>query len=373
MSVGTTTSRVSSAETRAGYPHEAGARDAVVAGIRAARRSTMRRDVVVVVALSVAALALVVLTLCIGATVTPIGDVLRVLFGQSVPGAGFTVAELRLPRALGGLLVGLAFGAAGCLFQSVLRNTLASPDVIGISSGAGLAAVVAIAVLGTSGLIVSAAALAGALLTAGAIFVLAAGRSTTGYRFVLIGIAVGTAAQAVIGYVISRAGIADAQQAMVWLTGSLSRSLWDQLPPVAIAIVVLLPFALLSGRALDVLRLGDDTATALGARAGGDRVLLILLAVALIAVGTSLTGPVAFVAFLAAPIASRMLRSSRLLLPASALMGAVIMLGGDFVGQHLIPGVALPVGVVTGAIGAPYLLWLLARGGRRNASTGGVS
>ncbi|NNC13098.1 iron ABC transporter permease [Planctomonas sp. JC2975] len=344
-----------------------------VAGIRSARRVTARHDALVVTALALVVLVLVVLTLCIGATITPIGDVLRVLSGQTVPGASFTVGELRLPRALGGLLVGLAFGAAGCLFQSVLRNTLASPDVIGISSGAGLAAVVAIAVFGASGLVVSVAALGGALVTALLIFVLSAGRSTTGYRFVLIGIAIGTAAQAVIGYVITRSDIADAQQALVWLTGSLSRSLWDQLPAVAIALIVLLPFALFSGRTVDTLRLGDDTATALGARVQRDRVALVLLAVALIAVGTSLTGPVAFVAFLAGPIATRMLRSSRLLVPASALMGAAILLAGDFIGQHLIPGVTLPVGVVTGAIGAPYLLWLLARGGRRSAATGGVS
>lgn len=348
-------------------------RDGVVAGIRAARRASVRRDALVVGALLVIAIALVALTLCIGATVTPIGDVVRVLMGQAVPGASFTVGDLRLPRALGGVLVGLAFGAAGCLFQSVLRNTLASPDVIGISSGAGLAAVVSIAVFGASGLGVSVAAVAGALCAAGLIFALASGGTTTGYRFVLIGIAIGAAAQAIIGYVISRADIADAQQAMVWLTGSLSRSLWDQLPAVAIAIVVLLPFALLSGRTLDVLRLGDDTATALGAPVARDRALLILLAVALVAVGTSLTGPVAFVAFLAAPVASRMLRSTRLLVPAAALTGAVIMLGGDFIGQHLIAGVALPVGVVTGAIGAPYLLWLLARGGRRSAPSGDLS
>lgn len=346
---------------------------ALVSHLRAARLAVVRHDTTVVSALAVLAIALVTLTLCVGATVTPIGDVLRVLGGETVPGASFTVGELRLPRALGALLVGLAFGAAGCLFQSVLRNTLASPDVIGISSGAGLAAVVAIAVFGASGLAVSVAALGGALLAAALIFVLASGRSTTGYRFVLIGIAIGTAAQAVIGYVIARADIADAQQAMVWLTGSLSRSLWDQLPAVAIAIVLLLPFALASGRMLEVLRLGDDTATALGARSGRDRTLLIVLAVALVAVGTSLTGPVAFVAFLAAPIASRMLRSSRMLVPTSALTGAVVMLAGDFAGQHLIPGVALPVGVVTGAIGAPYLLWMLARGGRRSASTGGAS
>lgn len=346
---------------------------AVASGIRATRRLAIRRDALVVASLAVVALALVALTLCVGATVTPPGDVLRVLFGQTVPGASFTVGELRLPRALGALLVGLAFGAAGCLFQSVLRNVLASPDVIGISSGAGLAAVVAIAVFGASGLLVSVVALGGALVAAALIFVLASGRSTTGYRFVLIGIAIGAAAQAVIGYVISRADLADAQQAMVWLTGSLSRSLWDQLPAVAISIVVLLPFALFSGRVLHVLRLGDDTATALGARPARDRVLIILLAVALVAVGTSLTGPVAFVAFLAAPLASRMLRSSSLLVPASALVGAVIMLAGDFAGQHLIPGVALPVGVVTGAIGAPYLLWMLARRGRRSATTGGLS
>jgi len=332
--------------------------------LRAARRHGRRRDAVLVTALAVAAVVLFVAGLVFGAKTLALPDVLRALSGQTVPGVSFAVVELRLPRAVGALLAGAAFGLGGMLFQTLLRNVLASPDVIGISTGSSAAAVTAIAFFGASGLVVSGAAITGGLLTAVLIWALASRRGLSGLRFVLVGIAVAAALQAVIGYVLTRADIKAAEQATVWMAGSLSRSLWDQLAPTAPALLALLAIALLGARTLPVLRLGDDSATALGARPARNRILLILCAVLLVAVATSLTGPISFVAFLAGPIALRLVKRDSALAPASAMIGAIIVLAADLVGQHLFP-ITLPVGVITGAIGAPFLLWLLMRGRTR--------
>ena len=189
-------------------------------------------------------------------------------------------------------------------------------------------------------------------------------RGLSGLRFVLVGIAVAAALQAVISYVLTRADVKAAEEATVWMAGSLNRSLWDQLAPTAPALVLLLLGALVAARRLPALRLGDDSASALGVRPQRIRVLLILCAVLLIAVATSLTGPIAFVAFLAGPLSLRLVRRDAALPLAAALVGAIVVLAADAVAQHLLP-IALPVGVVTGAVGAPFLLWLLMRGHTR--------
>lgn len=332
--------------------------------LRAARRRNAVRDAVLIAGLAVVVVALCTAGLVFGAKTLALPDVLRALTGQTVPGVSFAVVELRLPRVVGALLAGAAFGLGGMLFQTLLRNVLASPDVIGISAGSSAAAITAISFFGASGLVVSGAAIAGGLATALLIWVLAYRRGLSGLRFVLVGIGVAAALQAVISYVLTRSDVKAAEQATVWMAGSLSRSLWDQLAPTAPALLVLLVIALLAARALPVLRLGDDSATALGARPQRSRILLILCAVLLVAVATSLTGPISFVAFLAGPIALRLLRRDAALPLASALLGAIIVLAGDAVGQHLFP-ITLPVGVITGAIGAPFLLWLLMRGRTR--------
>lgn len=332
--------------------------------LRAARRRASARDILLLAGLAVVTALLFGAGLVFGAKPLAVPDVLRALSGETVPGVSFAVVELRLPRALGALLTGAAFGLGGMLFQTLLRNVLASPDVIGISAGSSAAAITAISFFGASGLLVAAAAIVGGLVTALLIWVLAYRRGLSGLRFVLVGIAVAAALQAVISYVLTRSDVKAAEQATVWMAGSLSRSLWDQLAPTAPALTVLLAIALLAARALPVLRLGDDSATALGARPQRSRILLILCAVLLIAVATSLTGPISFVAFLAGPIALRLVRRDAALPLASALLGAIIVLAGDAVAQHLFP-LALPVGVITGAIGAPFLLWLLMRGRTR--------
>ncbi|WP_433676963.1 FecCD family ABC transporter permease [Microbacterium gorillae] len=336
----------------------------VAAQLGQLRRRRVAQDVVLVSALAALTVLLLAAGLVFGPKTLALTDVVRALMGDTVPGVSFAVVELRLPRVVGALLAGAAFGLGGMLFQTLLRNVLASPDVIGISAGSSAAAVTVISLWGGSGLVVSISAIAGGLATAALIWILAYRRGISGLRFVLVGIAVAAALQAVISYVLTRSDVKAAEQATVWMAGSLSRSLWDQLGPTAPVLVVLLAAGMLAARSLPTLRLSEDTAIALGSRPQRARLVLIFTAVLLIAVATSLTGPISFVAFLAGPIALRLVRRDAALPIASALTGAIIVLGGDLVAQHVFP-ITLPVGVVTGAIGAPFLLWLLMRGRTR--------
>ncbi|RHA43832.1 FecCD family ABC transporter permease [Cellulomonas rhizosphaerae] len=339
----------------------------VGATVAAGRRARSRRWRRVVVVLVVALLAVTLLSLCVGERSYSPLDVLRVILGQDVPGASFTVGDLRLPRALTGVLVGVAFGMGGVMFQTMLRNVLASPDVIGISAGSSAAAVVAITVFGLSGATLSVVAVASGIGVAGLIYALSWRRGVHGTRLILIGIAIGAMLDSVISYAISRAGIYDVNEAMRWLTGSLNSAFWPVVQPLALALVVLVPLATILSRRLGALQLGDDASTALGVPADRSRLALLVVAVALVSVGTAAAGPIAFVAFLAGPIAHRLVRGAGPLLWPAALVGALLVLVGDFAGQHLL-GLRFPVGVVTGVLGAPYLLWLLARSNRTGGS-----
>jgi iron complex transport system permease protein len=338
-----------------------------VADVMAGRRSRHRRHAVSTVLLGVVLLVLFAVALMVGNTFYPLDEVIRVILGETVPGASFTVGELRLPRALLAVLTGIAFGMAGVTFQTLLRNPLASPDIIGISNGAGAAAVIGIVVLSLNGPLVSAFALGGALVTAVAIYLLSIKEGFAGTRLILIGIGVSAMLQSVISYVLSRAASWDIQTAMQWLTGSLNTASWDRVVPLAIAAAVIVPFMLSQGRALGVLRLGDDSAAGLGVRVNSTRLLFILSAVALLAFATAATGPIAFVSFMAGPIAARLTGPGANLLVPSAFVGAVLVLGGDLIAQFAL-GTRYPVGVVTGVLGAPYLIYLLIRTNRSGGS-----
>ena len=340
---------------------------ATVRAIVAARRRRGRRCALVVTALAATAAAVFALSLMIGDTFYGPAEVMRVLTGQTVPGASFTVGELRLPRAVLAVLAGFAFGAAGVTFQTMLRNPLASPDVIGISSGAGAAAVVGIVLLSLDPLAVSLLALAGALVTAFAIFVLAHRGGFAATRLILIGIGVAAMLDSVITYALSRASAWDLQSAMRWLAGSLNAAEWSTLAPLAVASVVLVPALLSQSRALGTLRLGSDIATGLGVHAQRTRILALVAAVALLAFSTSAAGPIAFVAFMSGPIAARLVGPSASLLAASGLVGTLLVLIADLIGQFATDG-RLPVGVVTGILGAPFLIVLLIRLNRSGAS-----
>ncbi|WP_084701962.1 iron chelate uptake ABC transporter family permease subunit [Cryptosporangium arvum] len=306
-------------------------------------------------------------SLSFGRTYYPFADVLDVIAGRAVPGASFTVGELRLPRAVLAALTGFCFGLGGVTFQTMLRNPLASPDIIGISAGAGTAAVFAIVVLGLSETGVSAFAIVAALVVAVLVYTLSFRDGVAGTRLVLIGIGIASMLNSVTSYLLSQAGQWDLQQATRWLAGSLNNATWAQVVPVAVAIVVLTPVLLLSARGLTLLELGDDAAAALGVRLERTRFLVIVAAVGLIAFATAATGPIAFVAFLAGPIAARLFGAGGTLLLPAGLVGALLVLVADFVGQFAF-GTRYPVGVITGVLGAPYLIYLIVRSNRVGGS-----
>lgn len=335
--------------------------------VAAGRRRRNRRRTVITIVMVVAVVGVFAVSLMIGKSFYAPDEVLRVILGETVPGASFTVGELRLPRGVLAVLAGLAFGMAGVTFQTMLRNPLASPDIIGISSGASVAAVFGIVVLSLSETLVSVLAVFGALATAIAIYLLSNKGGFAGTRLILIGIGVAAMLDAAVTYVLSRAAAWDLQAAMRWLTGSLNGATWGSVLPLAIASVVLVPALLLKSRDLGMLRLGDDSAASLGVRVQGTRVVVIVAAVALLAFATAATGPIAFVAFMAGPIAARIVGPGGSLLLPAGLVGALLVQLSDLLGQFAFDS-RYPVGVVTGVLGAPYLIYLLIRTNRSGGS-----
>ncbi|MFW3172108.1 FecCD family ABC transporter permease [Geodermatophilus sp. CPCC 206100] len=301
-----------------------------------------------------------------------VGDVLRTLAGLGEQSQEFIVLELRAPRIVVGALVGIAFGLAGALFQTFARNPLASPDILGITQGASVGAVAAIVLGGTSGaagllggLGVPLAAMLGALAFGALLFVLAWRRGVDGYRLVLVGIALWAVAAALTDWLLTRAEVFDAAAAYVWITGSLNARTWDQAVPLALALAVLVPLALAASRALGVLQFGDDTARGLGVRLSLAQAAVVLVAVALTASAVAAAGPISYVALVVPQIAVRLTGGSRPPLVASGLLGAALVVGADLLTRTVLPE-ALPVGILTALVGAPYLLWLLVRGRRRS-------
>lgn len=331
------------------------------------RRSRARKRNLVIGLLLVILAAFFFLTLMMGQSFTPPKDVVRVLLGDEVQGASFTVGKLRLPRAVLSVLAGLSFGLGGVAFQLMLRNSLASPDIIGISSGASAAAVFAIVVLSMSGPVVSIFAVVAGLAVALAVYGLSFRNGIAGTRLILVGIGVSAMLESFIAYILSTAPAWSLQEAMRWLTGSVNGARLDQMFPLLVALIVFGGLLLSRSRDLEALRLGDDSAAALGTHVGRTRIIIIIAAVGMIAFATAVAGPIAFVAFLSGPIAARIIGNNGSLLIPSALVGAILVLAGDYCGQFLLPG-RYPVGVVTGALGAPYLIYLIIRANRSGAS-----
>lgn len=289
----------------------------------------------------------------------PAADVVRTLLGEGDPGQEFIVTELRLPRVLVGLLVGASLGLAGALFQSVSRNPLGSPDVLGLGQGATAGALVMIVLFSGTANQVALGALVGGLVTGFAIYVLAWKRGVHGYRLVLVGIGVSAIVTAVNGYLLTKSDIVDAARAIVWMTGSLDGRDWDQVWPLLALCVVLVPLVLANSRGLRMMEMGDDVSYALGVRVERVRLVLMLSAVLLTASATAASGPVGFVALTAPQLARRLTRSPGPNLVPSMCMGAALLVTADWVSQRAFGAEQLPVGVVTGVLGGVYLLWLL--------------
>ncbi|WP_443093680.1 iron chelate uptake ABC transporter family permease subunit [Nocardia beijingensis] len=339
--------------------------------------TVLRPRMILIVAAAIAlALALFCLDIAVGESHLPLGRVLDVLTGGGTRAQRFIVLESRLPRALTALVVGLALGLAGAITQSILHNPLAAPDMLGITSGASLGAVAVLVGTGgaSTGLAASVgapvAALAGGLLTAVAIYLLAWGRTATGaygatgLRLVLIGVGVNALLTAGISWLLTRASLADAQRVQLWLNGSLNAADTAHLTPAAIAAGIAALVALAAARTLAALRLGSDTTRALGVRVQTQQAILIGAAVVAASVATAAVGPVGFVALAAPQIARRLLRTPGEPLVGSAVTGAILVVGADVASRTVFP-VDLPLGVVTAALGGPFLLYLLVRMNRK--------
>ncbi|MGW7253464.1 FecCD family ABC transporter permease [Streptomyces sp. NPDC054834] len=317
------------------------------------------RALTVVVLLLLAALTASVLLIGTGDFPISATDVLKTLTGNGNQIQEYIVRDLRLPRVLVGLLVGASLGLGGALFQSVSRNPLGSPDVLGLSQGSTAGALVVIVLLSGNATEVTVGALIGGLVTGFAVYLLAWKQGVHGYRLVLVGIGVSAIVTAVNGYLLTKADLVDAARAVVWMTGSLNGRDWDQVWPLFALCAVLVPLVLANARGLRAMEMGDDVSYALGVRVERVRLVLMVSAVLLTAAATAAAGPVTFVALTAPQLARRLTRSPGPNLVPSLCMGATLLVTADWAAQRAFGADQLPVGVVTGVLGGLYLLWLL--------------
>ncbi|MET7785960.1 FecCD family ABC transporter permease [Streptomyces sp. NPDC005248] len=321
-------------------------------------RVDVRALVVIVVLAAVAAGAGIVLIGSGDYAMTP-GEVVSTLFGHGTFQQEFIVTDLRLPRVLVGLLVGAALGVGGAVFQTISRNPLGSPDVLGFGQGATVGALTVIVLFEGGAAAVAGGAVVGGLVTGIVVYLLAWKRGMHGYRLVLVGIGSAAMLTAAAQYLITKANLVDATRAVVWMTGSLDGRDWAQVWPLLVVCGLLIPLVLGHGRALRMMEMGDDAAYALGVRVERTRLVLMGCAVMLVAVATAAAGPIAFVSLSAPQLARRLTRSPGPNLAPAALMGAALLLVADWIAMDAFGDRQLPVGVVTGVLGGCYLLWLL--------------
>lgn len=333
--------------------------------LRAVRlgRWSVRVEPRVLLACGVLALVMMVLggvLLATGTLVMKPSELWTTLFSdQADPIARRILYRIRLPRVLTALLVGASLGLAGALFQSISRNPLGSPDVIGFTTGAASGAIVQIILFDAGPLATALAAVLTGLITAVVVMGLARGRGSQG--LVLVGIGVGATLTGLNNLLLVSANLDQAMFAQMWLAGSLNTRTWDHVLPALLGLLFALPVALLHARRASLLEMGEATAGVLGVIPGRTRRRLVLAAVALTAIATAAAGPIAFIALAAPQLSKRLARAEGLGLVPAALMGALLLMLADLASQRLAAFVHLPVGLVAGVMGGGYLLWLLLR------------
>lgn len=321
------------------------------------------RAALVCTLLAATVLVLMVAALMIGDYLVSPGALIETLQGRPPARLDeFFVLGRRLPRSLVAIVVGASLAVAGAVFQALTRNPLASPDVIGISSGASVGAVTVLLVLGGSLTQAALGAAVGAVLIAGVIVLFTARSGLHGVQLILTGVALSATAMAVVDYVLSQVFVASASTAQTWLVGSLQGRGWDDLIPALIALALIIPLLVVAAPSAKMMALGDATSTALGVRTVRARWLLLTAATLLVAVAVATSGPISFVALIAPHIARRLSGTTSFL--ASGLMGAFLLLASDLIAQNLFPA-PVPVGVITITAGGAFFLILLWREGAR--------
>jgi iron complex transport system permease protein len=323
------------------------------------------RAAVATAAVVLAAIAVGIVALTLGEAVLSVPEVIGALLGTGEPRAQLVVVEWRLPRVLAGLVFGAALGAAGAIFQSITRNPLGSPDIIGFDAGAYTGALIVMTTMSFGAVQLAFGALAGGAATAVLVYILAFRRGFQGFRLIIVGIGIASMLASVNTWIILNADLNLALMASAWGAGSLNAVTWEQVLSALVFLTPLAVGAVLLADRMHLLEMGDDAAAALGVRITSSRVLLVVIGVGFTAVVTSVAGPIGFVALAAPQIARRLTRSAGVTLTAAAAVGALVLTASDIVAQRLFAPTQLPVGLVTVCLGGVYLIWLLIQEARR--------
>ena len=319
-----------------------------------------RRALVAAGVLAILLLGAMLAALSLGAHTVAVSQVLATVFGDGSPTDELIIGELRLPRVVAGALVGVALGAAGGIFQSVTRNPLGSPDVVGFDSGAATGALVAMLVL-HGAVPTPVGAVIGGALTAVAVFALSARGGVAPLRLVLVGIGAGALFGAINSLIIVRAQSVDAQSASVWLVGNLAGRGWTEVAALGPIVLVGVAGAAAISRSLTLGEFADERSASLGLHPGRVRAIAVALAVLLASGAVATAGPILFIALAAPQVARRLTRATGPNLVTSALTGAVLLVLADLAAREAFQPRQLPVGVLTGVVGGIYLIWLLGR------------
>lgn len=319
-----------------------------------------KRTVVLITALTLVGVMFTALSVMNGTIQYSLAQVVDALTLRGDDKTELVIWSIRLPRAVAAIVVGMALGAAGCVFQSVSRNALGSPDIIGFTTGAATGAVVQIVLFNAGATATALAAVIAGILTALVVYLLSRHRGTTGgYQLILIGIGVSAMLSAANTLLLAWGNLDLAVKARIWLSGSLNAREWWDILPAAIGLLIFLPILVHMSRSLNILEMGDDQAKQLGITAEGTRLITMVAGVALTSVAVAAAGPITFVALAAPQIVRRITRAARVQVISSALFGAVLLLAADLLSRSLPTSYAVPVGLTTGVIGGVYLLWML--------------
>ena len=288
----------------------------------------------------------------------------QVISGDAPSNIQLIMVEWRLPRVLMALLTGAALGISGAIFQSLLRNPLGSPDILGFNTGAYSGVLVALVLFQQNIEGMTLAALLGGLITAAVVYLFAWRNGVDTFRLIIVGISVRALLMALNSWLIISASLEAALSAGLWSAGSLNGITWARTTPVIIVLLLAMGVTALLARRMRLLEMGDDTACALGVPVERSRIWLMLLGVVLTAASTALVGPISFIALLAPQIARRLGGGVKGILPLAALCGALLLTAADYAAQHFFLPYQLPVGVITVSLGGLYLIALLVREAR---------
>lgn len=317
------------------------------------------------IVVTIVLLGVIILSTSLGAINIPINHVIQELFLLNHTESHYIVINYRLPRVLMGVLAGFGLSASGALFQGVVRNPLVSPDVIGITKGAGVGAVIILLIFPNNQWLLPIGAFAGAMLVSVLLYYLIRKDGFSPNKVVLIGMALGMVCVSFIYYMIARYSF-DINSVLVWLTGSLWGSNYSKVAILGVSIAVLLPLVLINYRSINNLTLGDEVAISIGENLNRLRIKLVLLGILLCSISVAYVGSLGFIGLIAPHIARRLVGwNSKYNIIMSALIGAILIPLGDLAGRLIMPPIEIPVGIFTAIFGVPYFLYLLAQDRRR--------